>query len=1019
MPTARQETDRLISRLLLCVALRWFPAVCIFSTAAGAEAQEAKPAANAYRYWTTNWSLKDVDVGRLVDRLSGIGIELPVAVQGDVSVDFRVSVPLNGLSDAEAYRLDGRFSAKRLRIERLQLSDFLAHVDYRDGVLRLSELDTAWREVNRQPVNPSPNVPAAGSIRGIASVGLVPRGDVEANVEIRDAAVGPLADLLRHLGILSSDTAVLGEVNGSARLRCHVDDLQSPGRWDLTARLQSPGIQFGRLAAVRFDTGAVRIEDAKLRIAESEIAYVDKEQIRCTAAVEMLLDKPRRFETHLVGNDLPTQEIASLFLAEGESPGSPVQGKVDLNVRGRGDIDGGRWNVVGRVASPAMQVMGFDLGLLEHEIQTDQTSFRLAPMGEAVGGDGDPSSLHSRGIKLGSVTADYRFTPDAFQLKQLQANVFGGRVRAEASIPRSGVRQQSSIDLSWQKIASDFALPRLGISTRGSAESSGKIVWTFPAGQWDAPLSHRGVAEISLSKVKLAEVGIGNINVKVEADGETLDADGDGKLFGGEVKFRTVADIDTGTSWIDVLRDAWRTQVQFDSVQLSSAAYLVRPEVVGRMRGELSGSLAVSHRADATVHGDDTFSFASGDTKIDSRFRSRTSPEGSTRWAGNILLRGLLIQGRPVTPQLQAQLRGDETRVIVDRIAGRYAEGELSATGVWSLGPGQRQLSMRATSVNVPLALLPAWPDADDWFRGHASLQATVTGNETVAARGSLQWHEGDVVGVAIDGGHGAFHGRFHTRTSRWQADFERLHLQLGGGTVDSALHLSSAGRGRGFDMTSSSRARRVDFARLLKTDASAFSLANSRASGDLKLGGKAIRGVDDLTGRFNVALDGTDARAVPGLLKTQAYLGAASLASVRFNEGRMRGVIGAGAVSLREFSLISNKLRVFADGTVRLADGRMDVAAVLNTGDFQAQNFLLRQVANVASGGITVPLDLIVEVNQILSDRTLIVDLTGAAANPRVRLNTVRTLRENAVNFFLRQARRSVTAAVIDVTYD
>ena len=1040
MSTARPKIELVIPRPLLRVAFRSLVLVSVFALATSARAQDAKPAqdvkpaadakpaAKAYRYWTTNWSLSDVSVGRLVDRLAGIGIELPVEVQGDVSVDLRVGVPLNGLRDAAAYRLEGRLSAGRLRIEKLQLSDFLADIEYRDGVLKLSKLETAWRGADPPAADPrtvvAPQDPPAslstGSVRGQASVQLVPRGDVVADIDLQDVAMGPLADLIRRFDRVSDRTAISGEVTGSAKLRCHVDDLSAPRRWELTAALNSPRLEVGRLPAVRFDTGEIRIDDARLRIPDSEIAYVDNPQVRCTTTVEAHLDEPREFEACVIGNDLPTEEIASLFRAEGASSGTPVQGKVDLNVRGRGDIDNGRWNVVGRIASPGLHVMGFDLGLLEHEVQTDQKTFRMAPIGEAIGGEKNVllSSLLHRGIKVGRVTADYRLTPESFRLKRMDAEVFGGHIKAAASLARTDDEQQNAIDLRWQSIASEFPLPNLGIAAaRASAESSGKIDWTFPAGRWDAPLQHRGSVELSLSEMKVADVDIGKIDVAIRADGETIDAAGDGELLGGKVSFETAADIASHSSWADVLRDAWRTQLRWESIQLSSAVFLVRPDIANRLRGELSGSLAIAHRADADDHGDDSFPVAPGGARFKARTQSKYCRTVARVWAGNIQLRDFFVQGRPVTPRLQLQLRGDESRVVVDRIAGRYAEGQLSATGVWSLDSGQRQMSVRATSVNVPLALLPVWRDAHDWVAGHASLQATVSGHETVAARGSLQWHDGHIMDVPVDGGHGAFHGRVHTKSSRWQADFERLHLQLGRGTVESALHLSSAGRGRGFDMTSSSKARRVDFARLLKTEAGAFSLADSRASGELTLGGKAIRDLGDLTGRFDVALNGTDARAVPGLLKTQAYLGAASLASVRFDEGRMRGIVGGGAIKLHEFWLISNRLRVFADGSIRLGDGRMDMAAVLNTGDFQAQNFLLRQVANVASGGIAVPLDLIVEVNQVLSDRTLIVDLTGPVGNPRVRLNTVKTLRENAVQFFLRQARRGVTAAVIGVS--
>jgi len=157
----------------------------------------------------------------------------------------------------------------------------------------------------------------------------------------------------------------------------------------------------------------------------------------------------------------------------------------------------------------------------------------------------------------------------------------------------------------------------------------------------------------------------------------------------------------------------------------------------------------------------------------------------------------------------------------------------------------------------------------------------------------------------------------------------------------------------------------------------------------------------------------------VPGLPKTQNFLGAVSLGSIRFEEGFMAGTIGAGAISLSQFWLLDDQLRVFADGSIRLADGRMQIDAVLNTGDFAAQNLLLRQLASATTLNAVIPLGVIIQVNELLSNRTLLLRLSGPASNPQVRLKTVETLRENAVDFFLRQAARGVAAAIIGTSVD
>ncbi len=123
-----------------------------------------------YRYWTTNWSFEEINVGTLLGRLRRLGIEIPVDADGDVSLRFSVSIPLNALHNGQAYRFNGTLRSNRLRVEELQLSNFSTDVQYDNGLLALKNLATRWIDL-QQPSSQGP------SRRHDAAVGSARRSD--------------------------------------------------------------------------------------------------------------------------------------------------------------------------------------------------------------------------------------------------------------------------------------------------------------------------------------------------------------------------------------------------------------------------------------------------------------------------------------------------------------------------------------------------------------------------------------------------------------------------------------------------------------------------------------------------------------------------------------------------------------------------------------------------------------------------------------------------------------------------
>ena len=196
-----------------------------------------------------------------------------------------------------------------------------------------------------------------------------------------------------------------------------------------------------------------------------------------------------------------------------------------------------------------------------------------------------------------------------------------------------------------------------------------------------------------------------------------------------------------------------------------------------------------------------------------------------------------------------------------------------------------------------------------------------------------------------------------------------------------------------------------MDFEQLLDVYAGPTTVGRGDVTGTLSLGGRNIQSLNDLKGRFQLNLGGTDATAVPGLSSAGVTTGALSLTGVRFTDGVVKGQIANGAIGIEQLALLSDRAKVTASGRVSLVGGRMDLRGLIETGNFEAQSILLGAVAPLALNSV-VPLGA---VNQALSDRAAVVDLTGTIQDPQLRIVAAETIQANVRRRLISGATRLI----------
>jgi hypothetical protein len=177
--------------------------------------------------------------------------------------------------------------------------------------------------------------------------------------------------------------------------------------------------------------------------------------------------------------------------------------------------------------------------------------------------------------------------------------------------------------------------------------------------------------------------------------------------------------------------------------------------------------------------------------------------------------------------------------------------------------------------------------------------------------------------------------------------------------------------------------------------------VGTGRITGRFDLGGQYVRSVNDLTGSLVAVLNGTSVREIPLLQQVVPYLNPLG-ATRAFQSGDVRATLSGGVFRVQRLALSNPTAQVFADGSITLANGRLDLDVVAHTGQVGPGSAGLRLLGLRLPTIGPVPLGLIQDVSAFLSNQTVRLTITGTTANPAVRVNTGALLGEEAVRFFL-----------------
>jgi hypothetical protein len=188
-------------------------------------------------------------------------------------------------------------------------------------------------------------------------------------------------------------------------------------------------------------------------------------------------------------------------------------------------------------------------------------------------------------------------------------------------------------------------------------------------------------------------------------------------------------------------------------------------------------------------------------------------------------------------------------------------------------------------------------------------------------------------------------------------------------------------------------------------------------ASGRIDLGGEDMRSINDVTARVQAKLSQAVAAQAPVFRQVLPILLPGVGANVQFQSGEVRATLGAGVVHVERLTLVGDLARLFAAGTIALAQDRLDLNVVANTGRLGIDPATLRLLGVTLPAIGPLPIGAINEAASYLSHQTISLKVTGTIKAPAVQFSAVPLLTQAAVRFFVNQAGMPVPAAALQTT--
>jgi hypothetical protein len=182
--------------------------------------------------------------------------------------------------------------------------------------------------------------------------------------------------------------------------------------------------------------------------------------------------------------------------------------------------------------------------------------------------------------------------------------------------------------------------------------------------------------------------------------------------------------------------------------------------------------------------------------------------------------------------------------------------------------------------------------------------------------------------------------------------------------------------------------------------------VGNLQLTGKLEFAADQYRSTSDIAGKLDAKLGESQPFSLPVFAAIVPYLGVGRDYSTTIREGEIHAALGRGVWRVQQVTLTGPSLDLYAEGSMTL-DGRLSLAVNARTGERPSQTVLRRflpasTLTNLTPSNLQLNRSALTDATSLLGSYVVYMQVDGTVNAPVVRLQTVRTLSEAAVRFFL-----------------
>jgi hypothetical protein len=318
--------------------------------------------------------VQDAPLARVLGQLQKFtNVPPPDELDGVVTTNLNVAIPLATINDMATYRVSGKLEPSQVQWRTLAAENVRASIHYSSGKLELDDL-SAQLLAEKEP---------AGELQGSLKVGLTPRGDV--STALRSDGV-QLAAIARLAG---ADQIPQGRMRLNIAAVAPLDHVAEAAAWQGSGKFDIPHLELGGRS--------VYGTSANFRIAEGTVHFTELQATAfntpVTASADLILQEPYDFSVKFM---VPPVDLLPLLEEMQVDLSEPVAAHVAASGRLSGSLHPFVWQGMGQAKATDLQVRQWSI---------EQTQ------------------------------CDWAVDPERISLTQIKADLLGGRVKAKATIP--------------------------------------------------------------------------------------------------------------------------------------------------------------------------------------------------------------------------------------------------------------------------------------------------------------------------------------------------------------------------------------------------------------------------------------------------------------------------------------------------------------------------------------------------------------------------------------------------------